>query len=359
MGSLDKEIVRRVVKRRSAQVRFCYERALRTSPDLEGRVSVKFVIEAAGTVSASTATATAGMSTAVANCVAAVFKSMRFPAAGAGGAAIVTYPLVFRADEGSAVRAPPPPPSVVVERNTPALFGIGLIDAIPDEVIEAAAATSIAGHPEITGKLGRTSEGRVTRFGWKADVADLVTFVSRACSVEVGLEVPGSPQPGRKRKGAPTGFDLDLDDLEDLVAYVRALPAPVERRAGNAQASRGAELFDGIGCTACHRPALGDVDGLYSDLLLHDMGSELDDNASVGYYGSPPVGGSNEWRTPPLWGARDSAPYMHDGRAKTLQRAIALHGGEAWRTRQSYYALDDAGRAALIAFLESLQAPPP
>ena len=216
----------------------------------------------------------------------------------------------------------------------------------------------MSGPRAATGSVPSSTPARawpVTPKAASAAVSDLTTFVSRACSVELGLEVPGSPQPGPRSKKQLPGLDIDLTDLEDLVAFVRALPRPIERR--TAIASEGAEHFDSIGCAGCHAAALGDVDGLYSDLLLHDMGEELDDNASVGYYGAPPTSGGNEWRTPPLWGVRDSAPYLHDGRARTLQSAIAQHGGEAWRARQQFYALDDDGRAALIAFLESLQAP--
>ena len=83
---------------------------------------------------------------------------------------------------------------------------------------------------------------------------------------------------------------------------------------------------------------LGDIDGIYSDLLLHDMGPALSDSGS--YYGiSEPDSSKDgvkrqEWRTPPLWGFRDSGPYLHDGRAKNLEEAVALHGGEAAKSRK-------------------------
>src|SRR5207245_1572799 len=105
-------------------------------------------------------------------------------------------------------------------------------------------------------------------------------------------------------------------------------------------------VFESIGCATCHAPKLGDVSGLYSDLLLHDMGEASSDSAT--YYGGPAAPGRlddlaeakertrstgvaspTEWRTAPLWGVADSAPYLHDGRARTLEEAIQLHGGEA------------------------------
>ena len=195
------------------------------------------------------------------------------------------------------------PFSFPVERNTPALFGAGLIDDIPHDVILANVEQSRVLHPEVTGRVPLTPEGRVARFGWKGDVADLVTFVSAACSVELGLEVPGSPQPGPR----PTGLDLDLDELESLIAYVRSLPPPVERRMGRS-AREGAELFDSIGCTACHTAALGEVDGLYSDLALHDMGNDLGEASGAGSYGAPTTVASQEWRTPPLWACATPVP---------------------------------------------------
>ena len=94
----------------------------------------------------------------------------------------------------------------------------------------------------------------------------------------------------------------------------------------------GRRLFAEVGCASCHTPSLGEVRGIYSDLLLHDMGQTLSDSGE--YYGidgpdSPGGPSPGEWRTPPLWGFRDSGPYLHDGRAQTLEEAVALHGGQA------------------------------
>ena len=105
------------------------------------------------------------------------------------------------------------------------------------------------------------------------------------------------------------------------------------------------------------------VDGIYSDLLLHQMGQEL---VGGGSYGEPPIpdspGGDgpspSEWRTPPLWGVADSAPYMHDGRADTLEEAIALHGGQGQRSALHFnQKLNRGEQLQLIAFLKTLRAP--
>ena len=64
-----------------------------------------------------------------------------------------------------------------------------------------------------------------------------------------------------------------------------------------------------------------------------------------------------EWRTPPLWGFRDSGPYLHDGRAATLEEAVALHGGEAARSARDFFALRPLERQQIAAFLKTLVAP--
>ena len=134
-------------------------------------------------------------------------------------------------------------------------------------------------------------------------------------------------------------------------------------------------MFTSIGCATCHTPKLGDVEGIYSDLLLHDLGPQLGDIAA-GTYGqssssSPlPLADADkkdkpkhkpatavEWRTPPLWGCRDSAPYLHDGRAESLEQAIALHDGEAQDSTLQFMLLPPHKRQILVAFLKTLQAP--
>ncbi|MGL5890000.1 MAG: di-heme oxidoredictase family protein, partial [Bacteroidia bacterium] len=104
--------------------------------------------------------------------------------------------------------------------------------------------------------------------------------------------------------------------------------------------------------------AFGPVSGQtifpYSDLLLHDMGSNLADNRPD-YQAS-----GNEWRTSPLWGigltqtVNGHSYYLHDGRARSLEEAILWHGGEAANSQSQFVSMPAADRAALIAFLQSL-----
>jgi CxxC motif-containing protein (DUF1111 family) len=270
------------------------------------------------------------------------------------------------------------------ERNTTPLFGSGLIDAIPDVVIEAAAAAQAGSKtfPEIHGRVSRLADGRIGRFGWKGQIASLKDFVLTACAVELGLEVPGHHQsldPLAVEKKAP-GVDLSAHECAALTSFVAVLPAPVERAPGTKgekeQIAAGRSLFASIGCASCHRPEMGTVAGLYSDLLLHDMGSTLGDVGSYRSSGSSigantiasrqnqpdarsGIGEANrqEWRTPPLWGIRDSGPYLHDGRATTLDQAIAIHGGEGQESAQAFASLEPKEKSVLITFLKSLVAP--
>jgi CxxC motif-containing protein (DUF1111 family) len=284
------------------------------------------------------------------------------------------------------------------QRNPSALFGVGLIDAIPDAAILATAREEAAKYPAVAGRPSKQKDGKLGRFGWKAQKASLQDFALTACAVELGLNVPGHEQGGVPLKPdykAP-GLDMNQAECNALVAYLKALPQP-ERHPGTGQEAAtiraGHTLFASTGCAACHAEKLGSVNGLYSDLLLHDMGPELGDTGNYGVFtpdspeeeqdqplqeangGNPfnrpspqvkltpaqlakVVGAMRqEWRTPPLWGVRDSGPYLHDGRADTLEQAIAFHGGQAAGVTTKFFQLKPEERQQVIAFLKSLTAP--
>ena len=184
-----------------------------------------------------------------------------------------------------------------------------------------------------------------------------------ACAVELGLEVPGHHQamtPQAPKYQSP-GLDLDADECTALVAYVRSLPRPVERRrpdadrgAGTSHAGRA--TFASVGCAACHtaqgRRRRGDLQRpaaprhgpgagrrrLVRRLRLRRPTSRWSRGSAWPRPPAQPAPGTgrrparappgSEWRTPPLWGFRDSGPYLHDGRAQTLEQAVAMHGGQ-------------------------------
>ncbi len=275
----------------------------------------------------------------------------------------------------------PPPDHInfqLSQRSAPALFGAGLIDAIPDEVLRQTAALQAKRHTDVHGTVALAIGGTAGKFGWRGQTATLQQFVMGACANELGLSVPGNDQavspldPAHKSPG----LDLTQEQCNDLVAYVASLPRPVQRTpSGPVQKqlwTAGEFLFNRVGCAQCHMQKLGTVSGIYSDLLLHDMGVKLTDPSganspgsfSAAYYGGPadifasvPPETRRQWRTPPLWGVADSGPYLHDGRAPTLEDAILEHDGEAAGSRASFIALSEGERAKLLAFLGSLAAP--
>jgi len=266
------------------------------------------------------------------------------------------------------------------ERNPPPLFGAGLIDAIPDAVIEAAAKRKLSGQSAIKGRVSRLKDGRIGRFGWKAQTATLEEFVLSAAAGEMGLEVPGRQQAADPRLpglGA-TCLDMDEVDCKALVSFVRSLPAPVAIKPvddkQSAQLKSGEETFKSIGCTSCHLAKLGEVTGIYSDLLLHDMGPRLADTDAYAVFvnGPPNADGAavvkdprtgstaatvREWRTPPLWGLRHSGPYLHDGRAVSIDQALTMHAGQGATAAKRYAELPARRKQNLEAFLLSLTAP--
>ena len=228
---------------------------------------------------------------------------------------------------------------------------------------------------KIRGKIARLADGRVGRFGWKLEFATLEDFVKAACANELGLSNPGRPQATPLGKPSYQGKGTDLTDSQCtlMTDFIRSLPAPVAIVPHDpslaAEVKAGKALFESIGCADCHSESLGSVAGLYSDMLLHDMGVELE--SSTGYYGAiipaPTIPDDKfvasdqptpvEWRTAPLWGVADSGPYLHDGRAETLEKAIETHAGEAVDVTARYKALSPQERKSIISFLESLRAP--
>jgi CxxC motif-containing protein (DUF1111 family) len=158
--------------------------------------------------------------------------------------------------------------------------------------------------------------------------------------------------------------EIPAEVVQQVAFYVRTLapPAPGEMTARRVE---GEAIFGDIGCASCHVPELRTGPSavsalanrsvaLYSDLLLHDLGEALSDGVADG------GAGPREWRTAPLWGLRvmrdfldGEAFLLHDGRARSVEEAILLHGGEAAAARDRFAALPPAARGALLDFVES------
>ncbi|MCB5173600.1 di-heme oxidoredictase family protein [Microvirga lenta] len=254
-------------------------------------------------------------------------------------------------------------------RLAPALRGLGRLEDVPDAVLTALADPADENGDGISGRVGlvRAPDGtqRVGRFGWKASAASLAGMVEAAFSTDLGLSTPGRPAPwgdcGERQpecRAAPHGGSWNEPEITgELVAMIRDYLAavPPSARAAPADHARSESTFARIGCAACHVPALSSPRGTveaYTDLLLHDMGEELDGGATE------PGVEAREWRTAPLWGLSrilaSGAGLLHDGRATTLDGAIRAHGGEGGHARARYLALDHDERERLFAFLSSL-----
>ena len=268
-------------------------------------------------------------------------------------------------------------PVIFHEINTPALFGAGEIDRISGWTIRGQKLWRQAGSisQELKGEFKSTPtgrvrvlpDGRVGKFGWKAQFATLDEFVATACAVELGLSnsVRRQDRPHTQSPDSDAALDMTSRQLKGLVMFSRTLAAPRRDLPADAMAlalvEQGEKLFLSIGCADCHTPDLGGVRGVYSDFCLHSIAAP---DPEGGYSGPAQVPlpadipAPDEWKTPPLWGCADTAPYMHDGSARTLEEAIQAHDGAARHVRQRYREkLTDAERQAVLAFLSSLKAP--
>jgi CxxC motif-containing protein (DUF1111 family) len=266
---------------------------------------------------------------------------------------------------------------LISPRIAPPTIGMGLLEAVPDEQILAAADPDDADGDGISGRPNSvfdplTGEQRLGRFGWKANVASVAQQTAGAFHGDLGVTSPAFPlqecTPLQVACAeAIDGGDPEIDErtFDSVVFYTRVVAVPKRRPASDGTDVQGAELFTQLGCASCHTPTLttgpSDVEALadqtihpFTDLLLHDMGDGLADGRPDG------EADGREWRTAPLWGigltetVSGHTRFLHDGRARDLSEAILWHGGEAESAQQAYLALDAEERAALIAYLETL-----
>lgn len=265
--------------------------------------------------------------------------------------------------------------NVIARRMPIPLFGAGLIEAIPDEAILALAdpfdrdGDGISGRAAIVTDVA-TGQRRIGRFGWKAQIATLLTFSGDAYTNEMGitndvfpLEPLGGISEARLRECDLVKDPEDHPDprtgkrsIDNFEAFMKFL-APLPRGTITDEARTGEQVFMALGCSSCHTPmfttgAMASAAlsrkpvALFSDLLLHELGSG--DGIEQG------AAEQDEIRTPALWGLRLRRPLMHDGSAPTVSDALRQHGGEASAVMERYRRASDAMRQALLAFLDSL-----
>lgn len=261
----------------------------------------------------------------------------------------------------------------------PANTGLGYIELVTDAVILERAdpndenGDGISGVPNwinippyvITQPSAISNNGKyIGRFGKKAGVYNLLQQTANAYNQDIGIT--SSFEPYDIYSGLEIDPEISVQTVNDVVFYLQTLKAPIQRKQQETLIKTGESFFLQIGCESCHRKTLKSGSSAvatlsdkefypYTDLLLHDMGPDLDDGYTEG------SAKTNEWRTPPLWGLglspnSQGGSYflLHDGRAKSIEEAIVLHGGEANTSREKFQQLSKQDKESLIKFLESL-----
>ena len=262
-------------------------------------------------------------------------------------------------------------------RTAPAIFGLGLLDAVSEQTILAMADGQRA--QGLNGRVNRVWDmiGQRTalgRYGWKANQATLQEQIAAAALGDMGLSsrlFPAQNCPPVQeicRRELPGNVpEIINHEIDALELWLRGMAVPARRNGADPQVRRGEELFLAARCGACHVPALKTATSFpplpqlanqifhpYTDLLLHDMGDDLAD-------GRPDfLAGPRDWRTPPLWGiglsdtVSGSRAMLHDGRARNATEAVLWHGGEAMPARERFRSMSRADRDALLRFLDSI-----
>jgi CxxC motif-containing protein (DUF1111 family) len=266
------------------------------------------------------------------------------------------------------------------------LFGDGLIEAISDAAI-LANQTRNAPHRRTFGVSAQPNsngnDGTIARFGWKSQNKSLLLFAGEAYNVEMGetnelFQTERNETESCQFAPTPNTFthmDTDnvveaLSPIEKFAIFMRFLAPPMpsaDTPGGAPSITRGAALFNTVGCASCHTPtlrtgnnavaALSNQDvNLYSDLMLHDMGPGLADGISQGQ------AGPREWRSAPLWGLGQRVYFLHDGRTSDLLTAIQEHASGSYRNNSASEAtqvvanfnnLSEVQKQDLLNFLRS------
>lgn len=269
----------------------------------------------------------------------------------------------------------------------PANTGLGFLAALTDEQILANAdpddldGDGISGVPNLIDPphyfepewYHKSIDGKyIGRFGKKAAAISLLIQTVNAYNQDMGITSdfePHEPSIFNATREQPDNVpdpEVSAATVRNVVFYLRTLKAPIQRNKMDSDVIAGKQIFTSINCGKCHVPEfttpVSDIKALsektfypYTDLLMHDMGPELDDGYTEGN------AKTSEWRTPALWGLglsknSQGGKYflMHDGRAKSIEEAIGYHGGEASASRSLFNSLTDSDKKKLIKFLESL-----
>ena len=271
-----------------------------------------------------------------------------------------------------------PPKTMLSPRVAPPVFGLALLEAVPEAEILAHEDPEDSDGDGVSGRANHVWDGinsriALGRFGWKANQPSLRQQNAAAANGDIGITTSIFPNDnvadGQKAAAASkNGGQPEMKDdfFSKLTFYVQTLAVPAARHVDDPAMRQGAALFTQARCTGCHLPTLKtgeypDVPELsnqtihpFTDLLLHDMGPELGD-------GRPDFAATGaEWRTPPLWGigltevVNRHTRFLHDGRARSLEEAVLWHDGEASDARDRFMNMSKDQRLALLQFLGDL-----
>lgn len=257
------------------------------------------------------------------------------------------------------------------------MAGLGLLEAV-DESVFIGFANEQAGNVDgVSGRVNyvydyESNSARMGRFGWKANEPSIRQQVAAAFSGDIGITSSIFPNencpPGVDCGSIPNGGSPEITDvgLARVTLYSSALSVPARRNYKDATIVQGKQLFESLQCISCHKPQMqtGNSHPIaalrnqtirpYTDLLLHDMGPGLADNAPSF------LASGSEWRTQPLWGigiipaVNGHTRLLHDGRARNVEEAILWHGGEAQAAKDRFKQLSATERTKLLAFINSL-----
>lgn len=257
------------------------------------------------------------------------------------------------------------------------IIGLGMLEAVSESTILSFADEFDADNDGISGRPNyvydiESDSQKMGRFGWKANQPSVKQQVGGAFSGDMGITSYLFPDencpPGVDCASIPNGGSPEISNsnFDKVVLYSQSLSVPIRRNYDDQNVLRGKQLFQDIQCASCHVPKMETgndyyIEGFrnqtifpYTDMLLHDMGDGLGDNAP------DYLAQGNEWRTPPLWGiglintVNGHTNLLHDGRANNVTEAILWHGGEALQAKEQFKQLTTQEREDILAFINSL-----
>jgi len=261
----------------------------------------------------------------------------------------------------------------------PANTGLGFFEAVSDATLLALADENDANGDGISGRPNWINvpqycfirpgtiirNGKyIGRFGKKAAVYDLLQQTVNAYNQDMGIN--STYEHYNTYNGQDADPEVSNQTVQDVVFYLQTLKAPIQRSQNDADIQSGKQVFINISCGKCHTPemktGISPIAALsnktffpFTDMLLHDMGAALNDGYTEG------TALTSEWRTPALWGLGLSQNsqggqlfLMHDGRARSIEEAVLMHGGEAQQSKQGFQQLNATQKDQILKFLKSL-----